>query len=76
MSLSLLPPELLHKILHHLDILSLLSFSLTSATNYTHHLHALHTLDLAVFPKKVHALIVGTPRYVYAIHVCIFLAMS
>jgi hypothetical protein len=57
MSLNALPSELLETILSHLDIPSLLAFSLTSSTNYAHHLHALHTLHLAVFPKKVHALI-------------------
>jgi hypothetical protein len=56
-TLSTLPPELLLLILSNLPIASLLSFGLTNRANHTLSLSALTSLRLAIFPKRVHALI-------------------
>ncbi|KIX04143.1 uncharacterized protein Z518_07697 [Rhinocladiella mackenziei CBS 650.93] len=53
--ISTLPPELLHHILVTLPISSLVKFGRTSKPNYSAAMLALQNLQLAIFPRKVHA---------------------
>lgn len=52
-----LPAEVILMILSHLPIHSLLSFGATSRTNHAYHVLSLTQLHLAVFPKRMQALI-------------------
>ncbi|KAL2002186.1 hypothetical protein VTN02DRAFT_483 [Thermoascus thermophilus] len=52
-----LPPEILIIILSQLPIPSLLSFGATSRTNYAYHSVCMKRLHLAVFQKRIHAII-------------------
>lgn len=52
-----LPAELLDIALKHLPLADLLSFATTSRSNYQLAVQALTTLDLAVFPRKIHSLL-------------------
>lgn len=52
-----LPPEVVLLILSHLPIHSLLSFGATSRINHAYHAMSLTQLHLAVFPKRMQALI-------------------
>ncbi|KAN0080924.1 hypothetical protein V8E54_004128 [Elaphomyces granulatus] len=55
--LSRLPLEIIIIILSQLSFRSLLSFGKTSRANYTYHILCMRRLHLAVFQKRIHALI-------------------
>src|SRR4051812_39774297 len=57
MSLSSLPPELLHEILVYLPVSNILSFSQTCKENFTTSTLALQTLHLAVLPRRIYGLL-------------------
>jgi hypothetical protein len=57
MSLSSLPPELLHEILIYLPISNLLAFARTSKENFTTSTLALQTLHLAVLPRRIYGVL-------------------
>jgi len=57
LSLETIPAEIVVLILSHLPIPALLSFGLTCKKNHAYHFMSLSTLQLAVFPRKVHALV-------------------
>lgn len=57
MSLSSLPPELLHEILVYLPISNILAFSQTCKDNFTTSTLALQTLHLAVLPRRIYGVL-------------------
>lgn len=63
LSLSSLPPELLHEILLYLPISNLLSFGCTSKENFTTSTLALQTLHLAVLPRRIYGVLTFLNRY-------------
>lgn len=52
-----IPPEVVLLILSHLPIDSLLAFGATSRTNYAYHVMSLTQLHLAIFPKRIQAIV-------------------
>ncbi|KEF57699.1 uncharacterized protein A1O9_05617 [Exophiala aquamarina CBS 119918] len=63
LSLSSLPPELLHEILLCLPISNLLSFACTSKENFTTSTLALQTLHLAVLPRRIYGVLTFLNSY-------------
>lgn len=57
LTLQDLPVELLDHTLQHLPVSDLLSFARTSRANYQVSIQALTTLDLAIFPRRIHSLL-------------------
>lgn len=57
MSLSSLPPELLHEILVYLPISNILAFSQTCRENFTTSTLAIQTLHLAVLPRRIYGVL-------------------
>lgn len=57
MSLSSLPPELLHEILIYLPISNLLAFARTCRENFATSTLALQTLHLAVLPRRIYGVL-------------------
>jgi len=56
-TLTTLPQEILHEILTYLPLSTLISFALTNHNNYILATSSLHTLDLSIFPRRIHSIL-------------------